>query len=462
MLSFTKSRTAGKTLLQTLFFFLLVTQICFGQWVQVGLNGKSIDEIAVKDQTIFATTDEYGGDPIYNFVGKLYRSLDNGFNWTMIVDSCLDVAISPTDKLFMIKDTLQDFLQDRSLYSSTDNGDSWMLSNAVVQLADSFDYVYPNNITITPEGNVILSIFYPVPMTLITGFGISNDDGLSWSTPGRTVKGGNIFDFRDNFIITNGFAHGCGAYHGYIYLSSDYGITWNHLGDPPASYPNAIGFFANGNIILGGEAAGNIPPGVHISEDFCNTWVQIAILNSGGFPNRRSGLHWSSGSSEGMLIGIEDLGVLLFTDEGDSLGFWNEGLTNLNVQALTLDNNGYVYVGTGNGVWRRPLSEVTPVEGNQMTIPSNFNLSNNFPNPFNPSTKIKYSVPQSSQVQIKVYDVLGNEIETLVNEEKPAGTYELTWNASGVSAKGGYASGVYFYQLKAGSFVETKKMLLLK
>ena len=82
------------------------------------------------------------------------------------------------------------------------------------------------------------------------------------------------------------------------------------------------------------------------------------------------------------------------------------------------------------------------------------------------STKIKYSVPQSLNVVIKVFDILGNEIETLVNEEKAVGTYEITWYAtnlpSGVSAKDGYASGVYFYQLNAGGFIETKKMLLMK
>ena len=89
-------------------------------------------------------------------------------------------------------------------------------------------------------------------------------------------------------------------------------------------------------------------------------------------------------------------------------------------------------------------------------LPTKFLLSQNYPNPFNPSTKIKYSVPQVSQVQIKVFDVLGNEIETLVNEEKPVGTYEITWYAEGLP------SGVYFYQIKAGSFVETKKMVLMK
>ena len=92
----------------------------------------------------------------------------------------------------------------------------------------------------------------------------------------------------------------------------------------------------------------------------------------------------------------------------------------------------------------------------EKAIPSVFSLEQNYPNPFNPSTTIKYLVPEFSQVQIKVFDVLGNEIETLVNEEKPVGTYELNWNAENLS------NGVYFYRLQAGNFVETKKMLLLK
>jgi len=96
-------------------------------------------------------------------------------------------------------------------------------------------------------------------------------------------------------------------------------------------------------------------------------------------------------------------------------------------------------------------------------VPTGFTLSDNYPNPFNPTTKIKYSIPHLSQVQIKVYDVLGNEIKTLVNAEKPAGTYELNWNAEN------FPSGVYFYQLRAtpnsgqaGDFIQTRKMILLK
>ncbi len=114
---------------------------------------------------------------------------------------------------------------------------------------------------------------------------------------------------------------------------------------------------------------------------------------------------------------------------------------------------------TATNLWRIGLAK-SPIEPvsveNEITQPTEFLLSQNHPNPFNPSTKIKYSVPQTSQVQLKVFDVLGNEIETLVNEEKPSGTYELTWNAADLP------SGVYFYQLKAGEYTGTKKMILLK
>ena len=91
-----------------------------------------------------------------------------------------------------------------------------------------------------------------------------------------------------------------------------------------------------------------------------------------------------------------------------------------------------------------------------MASPSTFSLEQNYPNPFNPSTKIKYSVTQSSNVVLKIYDVLGNEVATLVNEEKPAGSYEVEFNPSSLT------SGVYFYKLQAGSFVDTKKMILQK
>jgi len=96
-------------------------------------------------------------------------------------------------------------------------------------------------------------------------------------------------------------------------------------------------------------------------------------------------------------------------------------------------------------------------------LPNEFSLSQNYPNPFNPTTSLRYAVGSGQFVSLKVYDVLGNEVATLVNEEKPAGEYEVEFNAASHSGNvRNLPSGVYFYQLQAGSFVETKKMILMK
>ncbi len=93
---------------------------------------------------------------------------------------------------------------------------------------------------------------------------------------------------------------------------------------------------------------------------------------------------------------------------------------------------------------------------NEDGVPTIFNLQQNYPNPFNPITIIKYSIPELSFVILNVYDVLGSKVATFVNEEKPVGSYQFEFDGAN------FASGVYFYQLKAGSFVETKKMVLMK
>ena len=175
-----------------------------------------------------------------------------------------------------------------------------------------------------------------------------------------------------------------------------------------------------------------------------------------------------AGQLSGLFGGMEAVWLIKTNDSGDTL--WTMSLeievalNGRSVQQST--DGGYIITGfySPNGfsgpfnVW---LIKTTPdimsyIEQDSDMIPLNFSLRQNYPNPFNPSTKIKYSVPQTSKVVIKVFDVLGNEIETLNNEEKPAGTYEITWYAENLP------SGVYFYQLKAGNYVETKKMVLLK
>jgi hypothetical protein len=98
----------------------------------------------------------------------------------------------------------------------------------------------------------------------------------------------------------------------------------------------------------------------------------------------------------------------------------------------------------------------TEVKDNLNKVLTRFALEQNYPNPFNPSTTISFSLPSKSFVTLKVFDIMGREVATLVNEELSAGNYLQKWNATKMS------SGIYFYRLQAGSFTETKKLVLLR
>jgi hypothetical protein len=109
----------------------------------------------------------------------------------------------------------------------------------------------------------------------------------------------------------------------------------------------------------------------------------------------------------------------------------------------------------GWAYWQDEFDIVTGVN-DLVSIPNNYSLSQNYPNPFNPTTTIKYAIPERSFVELKVYNALGQEVTTLVNQEQDTGFYEVSIKAAHLS------SGVYLYKLKAGTYVETKKMILLK
>lgn len=142
----------------------------------------------------------------------------------------------------------------------------------------------------------------------------------------------------------------------------------------------------------------------------------------------------------------------------------NTGLTETSVNSLAIIGSN-LFAGTaGAGVWRRLLSEIVSVDDNE-PLPLNFSLEQNYPNPFNPTTNFEFRIPASTAgradfglVTIKVYDILGREIITLINKEKNPGNYTVKFDAS----KYNLSSGIYFYQLKAGNFIKTRKLILLK
>ena len=111
---------------------------------------------------------------------------------------------------------------------------------------------------------------------------------------------------------------------------------------------------------------------------------------------------------------------------------------------------------TTGGIWILTDTTLVNINPSGDLIPGDYSLKQNYPNPFNPETVIGYSLPAAGKVTLKIYDILGKEVAELVNEEKPAGQYEVKFNASKLT------SGVYLYTLKAGNYTETKKMVLIK
>ncbi|MBK6506871.1 MAG: T9SS type A sorting domain-containing protein [Ignavibacteria bacterium] len=119
--------------------------------------------------------------------------------------------------------------------------------------------------------------------------------------------------------------------------------------------------------------------------------------------------------------------------------------------------NDYVFSGTGSqSVWRRSYADITGIKHISSIVPSSFALEQNFPNPFNPKTNINYQLRITNLVKLTVYDVLGHEVATLVNEKQSAGTYQVEFDGSG------FASGVYFYKIVTEGFTDVKRMMLVK
>ncbi|MEO8167184.1 MAG: T9SS type A sorting domain-containing protein, partial [bacterium] len=134
--------------------------------------------------------------------------------------------------------------------------------------------------------------------------------------------------------------------------------------------------------------------------------------------------------------------------------------TNLAIGAITSSST-HLYAGLSSGgagnVWRRALSEVLSVELLESeTIPTQISLAQNYPNPFNPSTTIRFEIPNSTRLTLKVFDVVGKEVATIASGEFNAGAYTATFDASSLS------SGLYFYRLEAAGFSKTMKMILMK
>jgi hypothetical protein len=154
---------------------------------------------------------------------------------------------------------------------------------------------------------------------------------------------------------------------------------------------------------------------------------------------------------------LSNQGVYLSSDNGASWSPFKTGLTDNTINALSIRDD-YLFAGSEtSGVWCYPLSEINSVKpGRPEALPAVFSLEQNYPNPFNPLTVIRFHVSRRSHIRLQVYNILGEEVATLINEKKNQGDYTVTFDASAL------ASGMYLYRLSGDDFVSTKKMLYLR
>ncbi len=177
---------------------------------------------------------------------------------------------------------------------------------------------------------------------------------------------------------------------------------------------------------------------------------QIYIANSG---NGQLIIDSIKISDHRFTLNIDNFSISPYSSEKSSLQFNPDSIKNYSA-TLTIYSNGGVKNVTLTGIGEDNTVNIN----DRITTPFVFSLNQNYPNPFNPSTNIRFTIGNRQFVSLKVYDVLGKEVAILVNEEKPAGSYNIEFNIRNVEL----SSGIYFYRLQAGSYIETKKMILMK
>jgi len=354
------------------------------------------------------------------------------------------------------------------------------------------NWVQRNNGLTTTRATTIHGISYlSSGLFIATTDGIfkSTDDGLNWvaKNNGIQIGPGAIYHFAYT-VYEDGGALYAGTFNS-IYKSTNDGDSWFNI--IPILDHNDICVFHKYNNMLMAGTDGNHTPVIYTTNAGAN-WINMQI--NGGFPTgaftiwsdpgklfvgTAIGMWYSSNGGVNWTRRDNGLGadpyVFSLVKTGNTLfagtNAWvykttNDGLnwvqTNFSGQTFqdvnkVMIHNNRIYVAAYTGLWYQSLDSLLTNVGTPLSeIADGYKLEQNYPNPFNPSTTINYNIPKADNVLIKVYDHLGKEIATLVNEIKAAGSYSTDFNATA------FSSGIYFYKIQTGDFVSTKKMMLIK
>jgi photosystem II stability/assembly factor-like uncharacterized protein len=392
-----------KKLLVVLAMFVAIN--ASGQWVQTSGIPWGAVSFASSGSNIIAGT-QHGA----------YLSTNNGSNWVFSAFNDLTIHALTVSGDSVYAGSVN------GVFLSTNNGSNWSLTQQntmqITSLATNGSYLFGGN---------------------NSGVYRSSNKGVNWNTTSLsnctvyalTISGNTLFvSFADNVM-----------YNPFLYRSTNNGANWT---DCSSGLPNDLvtAILISGNTIFAGCSYG-----VYKSTDNGTTWTQTAMTS--GYINCLAAF------GNNLLTG-KSYGVYLTTNNGSNWTEFNQGFSGQpTVNSLLISNN-YIYAGIYGGVWRRPLSDITGINNISTETPSNYSLSQNYPNPFNPITNVKFSIVNSEEVKLVVYDIMGKEVQTLVNESLQPGTYEASFDGTMLN------SGVYFYELRSGNFRQTKRMILMK
>lgn len=416
-----------KKIILILFVFILFYKISFSEWETLNIpsgNNYGLDLWSYGNY-VFISISPLG----------LYRSSDNGTTWIQI-NNGLPSDSNWSGEIVAIGNELYYglSLKNYGIYKSTNFGNNWYsISNGLPTNIRNIYGLYAGQSTLYAA---ITDANYNFYLYISTDFGNTwlnkNLPGQNYSINSLTELGNNIFTGVSNDI----------------YKSTNLGNNWSICFNIPYNVGADLRFFSDGSNVYSG-AKDTI---LFISTNSGNNWTNIGrnipFTYSGGLCND---FKYSNGY---LMVGY-DAGLFVTNNNGVSWQKKTDGSYPY-VFKIALNQN-YIFIRTaGYKIKRRLLTEVIGIKNVNTSIPNKYYLFQNYPNPFNPSTNIRYEIKKNSIVKLIMYDLLGKEIETLVNEKQNSGTYEVTWNASK------HPSGIYFYKLQTRDYSETKKMILIK
>lgn len=383
--------------------------------------------------------------------GIVLRTIDGGFNWSLtnppnVNLPCYSIEAINADTAWVV--CTNGLGGNSALYKTVDGGINWQIKQSSNLPSSFYNAVKFFNKTdgllVGDPENGYFTIF------------TTEDGGETWiridATKIPEPDGSGEFGIVNNLAVSGNKAW-FGTQNDYgkkgrVFSSNDKGKSWSAIAPVDYSIISTIAFSSEliGILVYDNNKVAH-------TRDGGLTWTPYWSIGLYG-----SGSSFATSSSF-ILVGLNSSYVS--TDGGVIWTKRETNITNSYLEAVSFSNSSDGWAVGERGVILKWYGGTLPdipvsVEDNKNNIPLEFRLEQNFPNPFNPSTTIEYSIPKQSHVSIKVYDLLGREITTILNEAKPAGNYSVNFDGSGLS------SGVYFYKLTAGGFNQTKKLILAK